>query len=203
MMKKHIFTIANLFTFLRIILTPLFIYFLFAAGPYFEIFALIIFVAASVTDAYDGYFARKNSSVSDLGAFLDPLADKILMSAAFLSFVVLGLFPLWMVNIILLHDFLVTSGRILLSSKDLSFTTRKTAKAKTGIQIGLICFVLVYQITQHWEIFEPIKQDIASYMVHDYNIIYYLTLLVTIFTVWTGLEYLWVNRKELKYIFTG
>lgn len=201
-MKKH-FTLANFFTFLRIILTPLFIYFTFAQGPYFEIFALIIFVAASVTDAYDGYFARKHSSVSDLGAFLDPLADKILMSAAFLSFVVLGLFPLWMVILIILRDFIITGVRIIFSRKGVKFVTRQTAKVKTGVQIGLICLVLVYQITQEWQAFQPVKDVIASYMVYDYNIIYFLTLLVTIFTVWTGIEYFWVNRKELKYIISA
>ena len=201
-MKKH-FTLANFFTFLRIILTPLFMYFLFTKGPYFEIFALVIFVAASVTDAYDGYFARKYSSVSELGAFLDPLADKILMSAAFLSFVALDLFPLWMVILIILRDFLITGVRIIFSKKDVKFETRKTAKIKTGSQIGLICFVLVYQITQRWDAFQPVKDEIASYMVYHYNIIYYLILLVTIFTVWTGVEYFWVNRKELKYIFSA
>ncbi|MCF7885948.1 MAG: CDP-diacylglycerol--glycerol-3-phosphate 3-phosphatidyltransferase [Candidatus Marinimicrobia bacterium] len=200
-MRKH-FTIANFFTFLRIILTPLFIYFLFAKGPYFEIFALLIFVAASVTDAYDGYFARKYSSVSNLGAFLDPLADKILMSAAFLSFVFLDLFPLWMVILIILRDFLITGIRIIFSRNNINFVTRKNAKIKTGVQIGLICFVLVYQITQRWHIFDPIKDEIANYMVHDHSIIYYLILLVTLFTVWTGIEYFWVNRKKFKYIFS-
>ena len=76
-MKSQIFTRANLVTTARILLTPLFIYFLFAGKDYFEILALLIFIIASVTDAYDGYIARKYSEVTALGKFLDPLADKV------------------------------------------------------------------------------------------------------------------------------
>jgi len=195
-MNNKYFNLANFFTILRIILTPLFIYFLFSQGPYFEFFALFIFVAASITDAYDGYFARKYSAITEIGAFLDPLADKILMSAAFLSFVFLGFFPLWMVILIILRDFIVTGIRILFSKKNKDFKTRKSAKTKTAVQIGLICFVLVYQITQEWKIFAEIQDQIAFY-IRDYKILYILTFLVTILTVWTGIEYLWVNRKQL------
>jgi len=102
-MKSKIFTKANFITVLRILLTPLFIYFLFGGRQYFEILALLIFILASITDAYDGYIARKYSEVTKLGKFLDPLADKVLMSAAFISFVVMGLVPLWMVILVILR----------------------------------------------------------------------------------------------------
>jgi len=152
-MKSQIITRANLITTTRILLTPLFLYFLFGGRDYFEIFALIIFIIASVTDAYDGYVARKYREESQLGKFLDPLADKILMSAAFISFVVMGLVPLWMVILVILRDFMVTGIRILMSAKDKTMVTRKSAKAKTGAQIGVVCFILVYIITQRWKIF--------------------------------------------------
>jgi len=199
-MKSQIITRANLITTTRILLTPLFLYFLFGGRDYFEIFALIIFIIASVTDAYDGYVARKYREESQLGKFLDPLADKILMSAAFISFVVMGLVPLWMVILVILRDFMVTGIRILMSAKDKTMVTRKSAKAKTGAQIGVVCFILVYIITQRWKIFLGIS-DYVKFL-EEYPVIYLLMLLVTLFTVWTGIEYIIVNRKTIKQYLT-
>ncbi|MCK4716308.1 MAG: CDP-diacylglycerol--glycerol-3-phosphate 3-phosphatidyltransferase [Candidatus Marinimicrobia bacterium] len=196
-MKSKIFTRANFITTLRILLTPLFLYFLFGEYQYFKILALIIFVLASTTDAYDGYIARKYSEVTKLGKFLDPLADKVLMSAAFISFVVLDLIPLWMVILVILRDFMVTGIRILMSTKDSIMVTRSSAKVKTGAQIGVVCFILVYIITQSWKIFLGISEYIK--ILENYPIIYTLMLIVTIFTLWTGIEYIIVNRNIIKH----
>jgi len=194
-----IYTLANLLTFLRILLTPLFIYFLFGRHTYFEIFALIIFIIASVTDAYDGYFARKQATVSDLGKFLDPLADKILMSAAFISFVFLKFVPLWMVVLIIARDFWVTGLRIAFTRRSNVMETRRSAKIKTGVQIVAVCVILVYTILLRWEIFLGIGEylDVAQ----NYHIIYYFMFLVTLFTVWTGIEYIIVNWKSILELF--
>ena len=191
-----IFTIANFVTTFRILLTPLFIYFLFTPHTYFKIFALLIFIIASVTDAYDGYVARKYSAISSLGKFLDPLADKIVMSAAFISFVVLDLIPLWMVILVILRDFMITGLRIAISAKNTTMETRNSAKIKTGVQIGVVCFILVYIITQEWKIFLGIAPYIK--VVKDYYVIYVLMLLTTIFTVWTGVEYIIINKSIIK-----
>ncbi|MCK4640263.1 MAG: CDP-diacylglycerol--glycerol-3-phosphate 3-phosphatidyltransferase [Candidatus Marinimicrobia bacterium] len=195
-MKSKIFTRANFITTLRILLTPLFLYFLFTGYQYFEILALIIFILASTTDAYDGYIARKYSEVTKLGKFLDPLADKVLMSAAFISFVVMDLIPLWMVILVILRDFMVTGLRILMSTKDSIMVTRSSAKIKTGAQIGVVCFILVYIITQRWKIFLGISEYVK--VLENYPIIYALMLIVTLFTVWTGIEYIIVNRNSIK-----
>jgi CDP-diacylglycerol--glycerol-3-phosphate 3-phosphatidyltransferase len=194
-MSKN-FTLANCITFMRILLTPLFIYFLFAEHQHFEFLALIIFIVASATDAYDGYIARKHSSVTNLGKFLDPLADKILMSAAFISFVILDLIPLWMVILVILRDFIVTGLRLYMSTKESTMDTRQSAKVKTGAQVGVVCFILLYLITQRWEFFQNISEYIK--IVEEYNIIYILMLIVTIFTVWTGIEYIIVNKNLIK-----
>ncbi|MBU4444150.1 MAG: CDP-diacylglycerol--glycerol-3-phosphate 3-phosphatidyltransferase [Candidatus Marinimicrobia bacterium] len=195
-MKSKIFTRANFITTLRILLTPLFLYFLFTGYQYFEILALIIFILASTTDAYDGYIARKYSEETKLGKFLDPLADKVLMSAAFISFVVMDLIPLWMVILVILRDFMVTGIRILMSTKDSTMVTRSSAKVKTGAQIGAVCFILVYIITQRWKIFLGISEYVK--ILENYPIIYTLMLIVTLFTVWTGVEYIIVNRNIIK-----
>lgn len=195
-MSKVVLTRANFVTTFRILLTPLFLYFLFGGGEYFEILALIIFIIASVTDAYDGYVARKYREETPLGKFLDPLADKVLMSAAFISFVIMDLIPLWMVILVILRDFMVTGIRIMMSTRDKIMVTRKSAKAKTGAQIGVVSFILVYIITQRWKIFFGISDYVK--ILEDYHVIYILMLLVTIFTVWTGIEYIIVNRQVFK-----
>jgi len=195
-MKQKAFTIANLITTSRILLTPLFIYFLFGKHSFFEIFALIIFIIASVTDAYDGYYARKYQSVSSLGKFLDPLADKILMSAAFISFAILDLIPLWMVILVILRDFIVTGLRILMQIKETSMTTSQIAKIKTGSQVGVVCFILVYHITQRWKIFLGIAPYVA--LIEKYHVIDILMFIVTVFTVYTGVQYIFTNLKYLK-----
>lgn len=195
-MNQLIFTKANLVTLLRILLTPLFIYCLFNKHDYFEIFALVIFLAASITDVYDGYVARKYREVTKLGKFFDPLADKVLMSAAFISFVVLDLIPLWMVILVIMRDFVVTGIRILMSARESTMTTRQSAKFKTGAQVTVVCLILIYIITQRWKIFLGISEYV--HLIEEYHIIYFLMLLVTIFTVWTGIEYLIVNRKVIR-----
>lgn len=194
-MKTKIFTIANFFSFLRIILTPLFLYLLYSDKQYYEIFALVVFVIASITDAYDGYFARKFKTVSKFGVFLDPLADKILMITAFLSFVFLNWIPLWMVVVIILRDFMITGLRVYFNSKGKTMETRITAKVKTGLQIGVVCFILVFNITQKLSILAIIKEPVEYYLMSGYHGIYIIMLLITIFTAWTGIEYLIVNRN--------
>ncbi|MDD5539342.1 MAG: CDP-diacylglycerol--glycerol-3-phosphate 3-phosphatidyltransferase [Candidatus Marinimicrobia bacterium] len=193
---QKLFNYPNLLTLFRILLTPLFLYFLFNRYRFFEILALLIFVVASVTDVYDGYIARKYSSVTKMGKFLDPLADKILMSAAFISFVVLDLIPLWMVILVILRDFIVTGIRILMNSQNQTMVTRKSAKVKTGIQVGVICFILVYLITQRWKIFLGISDYLK--LMEDYKIIYGLMLITTIITVWTGIEYIVINLNSIR-----
>ena len=77
-------TVPNILTVFRILLTPVFVYLLFTNFLFSNFYALLIFVLASVTDAYDGYYARKYDVESEIGNFLDPLADKILVSSAFI-----------------------------------------------------------------------------------------------------------------------
>ncbi len=196
---KKVHFIPNLLTVLRILLTPLFLYFLFNKYPFFEIFALLIFIIAALTDAYDGYYARKYSSVTRIGKFLDPLADKILMSAAFISFHIIGLIPLWMVILVITRDFIVTGLRILISSRGGSMITRKSAKIKTGLQIGVVCFFLAYLITQRWKIFFGIADYVS--IIERWHLLKITMFIVTVITVWTGIEYLIINRKEIVAVF--
>lgn len=190
--------LPNLITLSRVLLTPLFLYFLFANKPYFNIFALLVFIIAAITDAYDGYVARKYASITHIGKFLDPLADKILVSAAFISFVVLDLIPLWMVIIIILRDFIITILRIIINSKGFSIITSNAAKGKTAVQIGVISFILVYIITQTWKIFLGIAPYLS--LIEKYYVLDIIMFFTTVFTVYTGIQYIIVNKNVIMKI---
>ncbi len=131
--------IPNVLTIFRILLTPLFIICLFSNYPYAKLWALIVFIIASITDAFDGYYARKYDQVTRHGKFLDPLADKILVSSAFISFAILDLVPYWMVALIIFRDLFVTGLRMVMESKGLTMITSKIAKAKTNSRPRTFC----------------------------------------------------------------
>ena len=130
-MKKQI---PNMLTFLRILLTPIFIVLLFHDHPYSNFWALVVFSIASITDAYDGYVARKYDLESDYGRFLDPLADKILVSSAFISFAVMKIVPFWMVGLIISRDLFITGLRMLMNQKGFIIQTSKIAKIKITLR---------------------------------------------------------------------
>ncbi len=187
--------IPNILTIFRILLTPLFIICLFSNYPYAQLWALIIFIVASVTDAIDGYFARKYNQVTRHGQFLDPLADKILISSAFISFAILKLVPFWMVSLIIFRDLFVTGLRMALESKGLTMITSKIAKAKTTTQISVIIFILLFLVVQIFS-YDWIR-DVIQFIIQQ-RIIYYVTLFATILTLWTGISYLYKNRLIIK-----
>jgi CDP-diacylglycerol---glycerol-3-phosphate 3-phosphatidyltransferase len=187
--------IPNVLTIFRILLTPIFILCLFYNYPYARLWALIIFIVASITDAFDGHYARKYNQVTRHGQFLDPLADKILVSSAFISFAILDLVPFWMVGLIVFRDLFVTGLRMAMESQGLTMITSKIAKAKTTTQISVIIFILLFLGVQ---IFSYDWLKIIIDFIVENKIIYYFTLIATFFTVWTGISYLYKNRFTIK-----
>lgn len=190
-------TLPNILTFGRILLTPIFIVCLFDDFPWAQVWALIIFIMASITDAYDGYYARKNNMVTDTGRFLDPLADKILVSSAFISFAIMGLIDFWMVGLIIFRDVFVTGLRVVMSRYGFIMMTSKIAKSKTGVQIGIIIFTLLFLSLKglNW----VLSNEIHGF-IREYELVYYLTLLAALFTLFTGWTYIQENRKAIKEI---
>ena len=156
--------------------------------------ALGIFIIASITDAYDGYYARKYNEITTEGKFLDPLADKILVSSAFISFALLNIIDFWMVGIIIFRDLFVTGLRMAMEQKGMTMVTSMIAKLKTSAQMGIISFILIVLglkgLSLAWAI--PILD-----VIKDYKIIYSLALFGTIFTALTGITYLYSNRKTI------
>ncbi len=154
--------------------------------------ALLIFLVASITDAYDGYYARKYNEITSEGKFLDPLADKILVSSAFISFALLGIIDFWMVGIIIFRDLFVTGLRMAMEQKGKTMVTSIIAKLKTSAQMIIITLILVILGLKG---LSPTWTVSVLDLVKNYKLIYNLTLFVTIFTGFTGLTYIFSNRK--------
>ena len=188
-------TIPNILTVFRILLTPFFIFFLFNESESSGVYSLIIFTVASFTDAYDGYYARKYNAVSESGKFLDPLADKILASSAFISFAVLGLIDIWMVAIIILRDLFVTLLRMRMKKGGDSLVTSNIAKSKTAAQLITIIFTLIYLSINNSTV--PILDNLSG-QIDQFNLVYNLTFIVSLFTVFTGYMYVKDNFTEIK-----
>ena len=190
-------TLPNILTFFRILITPVFIVCLFEDFPNAHLWALSLFIVASITDAYDGYYARKNDMVTDTGRFLDPLADKILVSSAFISFAIMGLIDFWMVAIILFRDLFVTGLRIIMTRNGFTMMTSRIAKSKTGVQLGIITFTLIFLSLKGlgWVLSNEIHLFIL-----EYELIYYLTAITVIFTLYTAFSYVQENQKAIKEI---
>jgi len=135
-------TIPNQITLARILATPLFMVFLYTEGTLFKILALAIFALAAISDAVDGYLARTLRQETAFGAFADPIADKVLVAAAFVSLVELGELPAWPVVTILGREFLVTGLRVLAMAEGISVRSSILGKLKTLSHIGLVLFIL-------------------------------------------------------------
>ena len=182
-------------TVFRILLTPIFIISLFSKYQFAHPIALAIFLIACITDTYDGYYARKYNQVTPEGKFLDPLADKILVSSAFISFAFIGIIEFWMVGLILFRDLFVTGLRMAVEHKGLSMVTSIIAKAKTTIQYIIIIFILTVMGLKGFS-FGWITTMIE--VVDQFSLIYYFTFFISLFTVLTGLTYLYDNRDTIQ-----
>ena len=161
--------LTNKITLLRILLIPVFVLFLVWNVKYI---AAIIFLLIALTDALDGYIARKRKEVTELGKLIDPLADKLLVSAALIFLIGKGM-PAWMVFLIISREFAVTGLRVLAASKHGSIIhASKLGKAKTISQfVGIIAVIIGLRYS------------------------WILMLAATLFTVVSGVDYFIKNRK--------
>lgn len=183
-------------TVLRIILTPVFLFLLFYNGLPFKIFAFIVYTVASLTDWYDGYYARKFGTVSKWGKFLDPLADKILVSAAFVAFHILGYVQLWVVLIIVIRDFLITGLRSYALFKNQPVVTIYLAKVKTFIQMSSVYVIFFTFLFKQYALVKGKEIFILKFL-EDIRFIDRLMLLIVLLTIYTGVRYLIENRSHI------
>ncbi len=194
--------LPNQLTILRIILTPVFLFFFLSDIPLFKLISLGIFIIAALTDWYDGWLARKFNYITNWGKFWDPLADKILTSSAFIGFVILKIIPLWMVVIIILRDLVITTLRAYADYKDFSFPTSYYAKWKTFLQMTFLYYLLIAYVglTSATEFIGG--TDIFVLLMNS-NFIYICMLIITAITFHSGVTYIYKNRKLIKELFNS
>ena len=192
--------IPNILSLIRIILTPLFIILLFDDFKMAKVFALLVFAIAAITDAYDGHLARKYNQITPEGKFLDPLADKILVLSAFISFAYINIIDFWMVGIIIFRDLFVTGLRFILSSRGFEFVTSKLSKYKTAFQLTIIILTLIFISIEGLDINVFIPTIV---IIKEYKIIYMLTAFTAIFTAYTGILYVYANRFIIQKFLNG
>ncbi|MFH1336716.1 MAG: CDP-diacylglycerol--glycerol-3-phosphate 3-phosphatidyltransferase [Candidatus Zixiibacteriota bacterium] len=189
--------LPNKLTIARIILAPIFMIFLLTNNTYSHYFATFIFIVASLTDLYDGYLARKTGVITGFGKFMDPLADKILVFTAFVSFVALGYVKTWMILVMILRDFLVTGLRSLTAYKGVVIPPSLLAQWKTVSQMTVIIIILLYinlkstllPLGYNWSIFT------THSALRAFDVMVFITMLLSVVT---GLDYLVKNAFVLK-----
>ena len=189
-------TIPNQLTILRILLTPVFLYFFLQNSIEYKLTGTIIFVVAAATDWYDGYVARRFNIISRWGQFMDPLADKNLISSALCVFAYLVYLYWWMVIVIVLRDFLITFLRMFALHVGKSIVTSYLAKWKTSFQMSAVFVLLFYLNFPGADLYE-INPLPPPY----YHWISVLFLVVTLLTAFTGIQYLFENRTHLYELF--
>lgn len=148
--RLNVFTLANIITALRILVAPIFSFLLVQDDLWCYVWALVLFVAAALTDFVDGVLARRFGEISEIGIFLDPLADKILVLSALFGFVMLDLVPLWMVAIVVVRDIVATVLRVWSWSEGKTLRPTRTAKWKTFAQMGFVSAVLAVVTLASW-----------------------------------------------------
>jgi CDP-diacylglycerol--glycerol-3-phosphate 3-phosphatidyltransferase len=137
--------IPNLLTMGRILMIPLFLWFLDKGTPRGGLWAAIVFSLAAITDVLDGYLARKLDVVSVLGKFMDPLADKLIVMASLVWMIPMGRIPAWVVVVLLAREISVTGLRSVAASEGVVISAGQEGKTKTALQmIGIIALVLGY-----------------------------------------------------------
>lgn len=137
--------VPNQLTVARFILAPVFLIFLlWDSLPHYSLIALVIFVAAAVTDFIDGKLARKKNQITVFGKFLDPVADKMLVTAALLGLMKMGYCSIWVVMLVLTREFVVTSVRLVASSDGEVIAANIWGKLKTASQMTFIALVLLF-----------------------------------------------------------
>lgn len=171
-------TLANKITFLRILLIPVFLVLAYTGHMYW---ALAAFILACVTDFFDGYIARSCHQITDVGKFMDPLADKVLVMAAMCYFVEAGRMPGWALAVVLLREFAVSGLRLIAVEQGRVIAAAKSGKIKTAATMICLCLMLYSPA--------PGIGDSAPDIVAQFS-----TVIILLTTVYSGIEYFYKNR---------
>ena len=170
--------LANKLTLLRVMMIPAFLGVLYWGGPNSEYIALAIFVIASLTDFLDGYIARSRGLVTDFGKFMDPLADKVLVTTAMLWFVQTGVMPAWAVAVVIFREFAISGIRLIAAERGRVIAAAWSGKIKTAAT--MVFLMLMFLPLPGWV-------DTLGVWV------------IVVTTVYSGLEYLVKNKDVIDW----
>lgn len=188
--------LANKLTMLRIFLVPVFLIFIALKGvPYGTIIATLVFIVASLTDQLDGYIARSRNQVTTFGKFMDPLADKLLVTSALISLVELGLIPSYAATIIIAREFAVSGLRTIAAAEGKIIAASWWGKIKTVTQIIAIVLLLIkVNIGTSKYLYDLINNNTLLKQFFDIVPTIFLALAVII-TIISGIDYFIKNKK--------
>jgi CDP-diacylglycerol--glycerol-3-phosphate 3-phosphatidyltransferase len=183
-MRDGLFNLPNILTLARIAIVPVFVIFLFFDSRDAGLWAAALFSIAALTDALDGWLARRWDVETSFGKFLDPLADKLIVMSALVMMIPMGRVPAWAVFIILARDVIVSGIRSIASAEGTVIAASDLGKYKTIFQmVAIICLLLHYDyywlFGLEWEIFHV--------SMHNVGLIYFYISLGL--TIWSGVEY--------------
>ncbi len=182
--------LPNKLTVLRMILTPFYLAAMLVEFKYHYLVALVIFAVASITDFLDGNIARKNNLVTTFGKLCDPVADKMLTTAALLAFMQLGLCNIWVVMIILTREFLVTSFRLVASAQGVVIPAGILGKIKTVSQMVFSIVIMLGLFVSEFVAFDSDTFSLVS------NILLWIT---AVLTVVSGIKYIVDGKKVIDF----
>ncbi len=169
----------NKLTLLRVLLIPVFIVLVYLNFPFHLIWALAVFIIASLTDFLDGRLARSRGLVTDFGKFMDPLADKMLVMAALVCFVELGRLPAWAMLIVIVREFAVTALRLIAVEGGRVIAAGWSGKVKTASTMVCICLMLAFTGL-------PVLDGVC-------------TVVILATTIYSGAEYFIKNRDVMDW----
>lgn len=190
--------LANKLTMLRIFLVPVFLIFI-AIGniPYGTFIATFIFIVASVTDQLDGYIARSRNQITKFGKFMDPLADKLLVTAALISLVEMQVVPSWAAVIIIAREFAVSGLRTLAASEGTVIAASWWGKVKTVIQIIAILLLLLQVNINTSPLLTSYVEGSAFIELFINHVPKIMLNLAVIATIVSGVDYFVKNKKAI------
>ena len=173
--KNEVFNLPNTITLLRLAVIPVLFFLLLNPGRILSMVIAVLFIIAAITDLIDGYVARKYNIVTTMGKFLDPVADKLIVTTAMIMMIPIGRIPAWIVAVIIMRDLLVDGLRSIASAEGLVIDASRLGKQKTLCQIVAVSALLIHYDT------------VFGLDAHAVGIV--VLFLALALTMWSGADY--------------
>ena len=190
--------LPNILTISRVFITVFFLFIIMMETlPHKFLIACVVFILGSITDALDGYLARKNNQITNFGKFLDPIADKILTTSALLAFMSMGLCNIWIIMIVLIREFAISSVRMVAATNGVVIPANIWGKIKTATQMVVTIVIMI--LGELYYILEQTGNSLLAKL-PDLALVSNILLWITaFFTVVSGIVYLKDSKKIIDF----